>query len=197
MTLKAKLILSFLILLFFGPMVIAWVLYKSPSAWHTQTTNYGQLINPPLDFSQFKITDTQGLPTAINLPHRWILLYLATASNVESDPKNLYIMRQVRTALGKDRTRVDRMLVTFPPQQTLTLDTLLSKDYAGTLHVMASVAEIQNFFGKWQQKPIALPAGTFYLVDPLNNVIMQYSGDIAPKKLLQDLNRLLKVSKIG
>jgi hypothetical protein len=35
------------------------------------------------------------------------------------------------------------------------------------------------------------------VADPLGNVILYYSGDIDGKKLLADLKKLLKASKIG
>jgi hypothetical protein len=36
-----------------------------------------------------------------------------------------------------------------------------------------------------------------YLIDPLGNLLMRYGSDANPKGMLEDLERLLKYSKIG
>jgi len=40
-------------------------------------------------------------------------------------------------------------------------------------------------------------AGRSYLVDPLGNLMMSYPADAAPKGMLKDLKRLLRLSHIG
>ena len=37
----------------------------------------------------------------------------------------------------------------------------------------------------------------FFLADPLGNIILSYQGDIDPKKILSDIKKLLRASKIG
>jgi hypothetical protein len=36
-----------------------------------------------------------------------------------------------------------------------------------------------------------------YLIDPLGNLMMSYAGDAAPKGILEDMKRLLRLSSIG
>ena len=37
----------------------------------------------------------------------------------------------------------------------------------------------------------------FFIADPLGNIILSYQGDIDPKKILSDIKKLLRASKIG
>jgi cytochrome oxidase Cu insertion factor (SCO1/SenC/PrrC family) len=37
----------------------------------------------------------------------------------------------------------------------------------------------------------------FLLADPLGNVILSYQGEIDPKKILSDIKKLLRASKVG
>lgn len=195
---KTRLVIPLLIFLFVWPMVGAWLCYVESPALHFTTMNSGQLIDTPLDFSRLKLTDMDGTrwnPTIFK--HHWILFYLIPASSAANCEKNLYSMRQVRIALGKDRDRLERLVITFPNNATPSLDKLINNSYEGTQHVAADTAQIKNFFGADIEASIALRQGTLYLVDPLGNVMMKYTSDIAPKKLLSDLTRLLKVSQIG
>lgn len=193
-----KLILPILIMLFVGPMIAAWVCYVKSDAFYSHTTNAGQLIKNPINFSQLKLYNTDGTPwDPVIFKQHWVLFYLVPTSYAKNCEKNLYSMRQVRIALGKDRNRVERLIVTFPKQATPDLDKLLNKDYSGTQHAIVDAEQIKHFLKKVTENSIALQQGTLYLVDPLGNLMMQYPGDIAPKKLLNDLTRLLKVSQIG
>ena len=37
----------------------------------------------------------------------------------------------------------------------------------------------------------------FLIADPLGNIILSYQGEIDPKKILSDIKKLLRASKIG
>jgi len=47
------------------------------------------------------------------------------------------------------------------------------------------------------RKPESLPAGGFYLIDPHGNLVMYFSPDITPREMVDDIKRLLKLSRIG
>lgn len=180
-----------LLMLFIGPIVVAVSLYSSKSPWIEETVNYGQLIQPMLDFSQLKLKDAEdkALPTSVLSGGQWLILYVSKAPCAAVCQKNLYNIRQVWVALGKDMDRVQRVLITTSPQTTPELKKLLAKDYVGTEHFFTSAQQLDQFFAK--------TPGALYLVDPHKNVMMVYQADFVPKGLLADLKRLLNVSQIG
>ena len=47
------------------------------------------------------------------------------------------------------------------------------------------------------KKPASLQAGGFYLIDPHGNLVMYFSPDVAPRDMVDDIKRLLKLSRIG
>lgn len=177
-------VLYLLLLLFFVPLIAAWVFYKTPQQWYKSSVNNGVLLKTPLHLEQFKLNYSDGKSFNANDERgHWLMLYRVALPCDKGCETNLYYMRQVRTALGKDRERVQRMVITDATPSP-ALDQLLIKDYQGTQHLINS-------------DKLALQTGSLYLVDPIGNIIMQYSGTIEPKKLLTDINRLLKISKIG
>ena len=47
------------------------------------------------------------------------------------------------------------------------------------------------------KKPDALEAGGYYLIDPHGNLVLYFSPDIDPRDMVDDIKRLLKLSRIG
>jgi hypothetical protein len=42
-----------------------------------------------------------------------------------------------------------------------------------------------------------LPAGGYYLVDPLGNLVMYFRPDLDPSDMVDDIKHLLRLSRIG
>lgn len=177
-----------LIALFLVPFILAYLTYSKGLFLSGHTVNQGQLILPPIDITKLTLKDEMGHPISKQLfLGRWSLLYVTPQCD-ERCVKNLYYMRQIRQATGKNRERVQRVLLTLSDQPiTKQLKQLLQKEYAGTEHVIAT----KNF------KKLALHQSSLYLVDPHGNVMMFYYTDTQPKQILKDLQRLLRVSQIG
>ncbi|MGI9201097.1 MAG: hypothetical protein ACR2QL_08570, partial [Woeseiaceae bacterium] len=47
------------------------------------------------------------------------------------------------------------------------------------------------------KKPAELPDGGYYLVDPLGNLVMYFRPDLNPSEMVDDIKRLLRLSRIG
>ena len=41
------------------------------------------------------------------------------------------------------------------------------------------------------------PAGHIYVVDPLGNLMMRFPRDPEPRRMIRDLQRLLRASQVG
>ncbi len=133
----------------------------------SKTVNYGKLLNPPLPLAKIvskSIAEYQG---------RWVLFYESPVCDTLCT-ENLYKMRQVRLAVGKDQDRVVRLLVT---------------ETAYTLP--------EAYQGTYQEETSQQIQSGLYLADPHGNIILYYNKDADPEKLLKDLTRLLRISQIG
>jgi hypothetical protein len=139
--------------------------------------NYGELIAPRL---------IPGPPLEA-LRGKWVLVSFDRAACDEYCERKLYFMRQARKALGKEMDRVERLwLVT--DGAALRADLLAAIE--GTRVIRQMPASFQASFPGNPQEHI-------YVVDPLGNLMMSFPRDPDPSKLLKDLQRLLKYSRIG
>jgi len=177
-----------LLLVFVLPMILAWYLYQHPGLLKGHT-NHGQLLKPPLQFNQLSLEEFDSQ----SLKGKWLILYLDELPCALNCQKNLYKMRQVRTALGKESGRVGRLLVLMGSPQALDslLRERLDKDYVGMQIAFISQTVRQDFFQK------GAAASGFYLIDPLGNIMLSYPKDVPPEHLFKDLQHLLRISQIG
>jgi cytochrome oxidase Cu insertion factor (SCO1/SenC/PrrC family) len=185
--------------LFFGPLLLASIWYGHADRWPLpeQRANHGQLITPPHPLAGLQLQDLKGHPLAEDsLQGRWTLVYPGLPTCDAECENLLYQTRQVRTALGKDTERVQRIyLLAEIPQDPARLEALRGLHPDLLLAVLASPSTMTRF-------PDADPAQWWsgkqlYVVDPLGNLMMRYDADQDPKGLLADLKRLLRISQIG
>ena len=105
--------------------------------------------------------------------------------------KRLYMQRQLRDMLGRERERIDKIwLVTDDAEVPAALRTALQSD-AG-LRVLRAPREA---LAAWLQ-PDAGHAleDHLYLVDPMGEWMMRMPADPDPAKVKRDLDRLLRAS---
>lgn len=193
------LMMTLIFLIFFIPVVLAWIFYVEGDNVGEGKVNRGELIQPPRDFSKLPLKNSNGSPVALQQWRgKWLLLYVAPDICAQACQKNLYEMRQIRTATGKNQGRVVRALLTFKSQPfDPKLDPLLQTQYNGTQHFVVSEPQFQQVMTGLASTPLAIEEGYLYLVDPLGNIMMAYSNDANPSDIFKDLGRLLRVSQIG
>jgi cytochrome oxidase Cu insertion factor (SCO1/SenC/PrrC family) len=168
---SARLKLGLVFLACAAPFVLGWAAWYF--GWGTGAAgNYGELIEPRSVGGPFE-----------PLRGKWLLVTFDSAACDAYCERKLYFMRQIRAAQGKDRDRVERVWVltdSGTPRPGL-LDA-----YQGTRITKASS---ESFPGN--------PADHIYLVDPLGNLMMRFPRDPDPSRMLKDLQRLLRYSRIG
>ncbi len=185
--------------LFFGPLLLASIWYGHADRWPLpeQRANHGQLISPPQPLAGLQLQDLQGRPLAgDSWQGRWLLVYPGPP-NCDAECENLlYQIRQVRTALGKETERVQRIyLLAEVPRDPARLEALHSLHPDLLLAVLASPETVAQFP---EADATALWSGQqLYVVDPLGNLMMRYGATQEPKDILTDLKRLLRLSRIG
>lgn len=109
-----------LLLLFFGSPISAWYLYTYHSDRLTRTIHKGTLIQPLIPTKTLSLFDlnTQQKINTEQFQGKWLLMYITTQPCVETCQKDLYKMRQVHVALGKEQSRVERIAVTTSDIET-------------------------------------------------------------------------------
>lgn len=192
---RGRLVFLAIFMLFAIPMVAAWWLFlhtESGRPW--ATSNKGDLINPARPLQGFASVRSRA-GDAYNLDDmrgRWTLVFVPPADCDETCKKNIYHMRQVWAALGRDADRVQRLLVLRKQAQLDDLSGFL-ENYPR----MQVVFDAGNsLIGQIPFSEAALGSNV-YLVDPLANLMMAFPQTLDPHDMLQDLKKLLKISTIG
>jgi hypothetical protein len=137
--------------------------------------NYGELLEPkPVAAAPLE-----------KLRGKWVLVAFDAAACDAYCEKKLYFMRQVRRAQGKEQLRVERLwLLTDGGRPRAEI-----LQGAEDMHIAPAAGTASAFPGA--------AADHIYLVDPLGNLMLRFPRDPDPKKMIKDLNRLLKYSRIG
>ena len=178
-----------LLAVFFVPLLIAFALYYG--AWRPGgSTNFGELIDPPRPLTPPPLTALNGEQLAPQfLRGKWSLVYIGAGDCDARCREALTLMRQVRLALGDDLARVQRVfLATDPCCDRAYLDA----EQPGLIVAPPSAPASALL----EQFPHAA-SGRIYIVDPLGNLMMSHQQGAPPKGLLEDLKKLLKLSRIG
>ncbi|MCW8963595.1 MAG: SCO family protein [Gammaproteobacteria bacterium] len=176
----------------------AWLFHSGVLEFeHTpgQGKNYGDLVHPARPLDGFKLFDEQGNPVDREIfLGQWTMLEIANRQCVEDCKKNIYKMRQIRLALGKDAYRVQRMVLT---EDMGAVKGILS-DNPGTLlfRIAESAMPMLKSFPDFVEGDIPSVAGRIYIVDPLGNLMMKYPENADPSNVLKDLRQLLKATWI-
>ena len=170
---------------FFGPLLFAvWLYYQGGALQPEARVNHGMLLEPIVNLAD-------EVPASSILEERlWLLVYVDNASCDEGCEQALYTLRQSRLMLGREMDRLQRVFLhgDEPPDNLLLAD-----EHEGliTLQDDALRSVLDN------KKPEVLAAGGYYLIDPHGNLVMYFSPDVVPRDMVDDIKRLLKLSRIG
>jgi cytochrome oxidase Cu insertion factor (SCO1/SenC/PrrC family) len=137
--------------------------------------------------------ETQGLSGKDLLTHKWTLLYWGPGQCSARCRLDLYNTRQVRTALGHDMDRVQRVFIADGECCDMDFIRIQNRD----LITVRSTPEAAALREQLRNGDDPATADRVYLIDPLGNLMMSYAPDAKPKGMLQDLKRLLGLSSVG
>lgn len=196
---KPLLVFFLLFLIFIMPIILASIYFKESGKFHDKTINYGELIQPPRQLAELALKDVNGKTIPQQTFHgKWLFLYVNPGVCKQACQTELYNIRQVRLATGKNMDRIQRAIVTFTkPKADSGLQQLLQGEYAGTIFAVAEPQQFKKVMDGVDTTKLAMTEGYLYLVDPLGNIMMEYPLNANPSRILQDLQKLLKVSQIG
>lgn len=156
-------------------------------------TNYGTLLDPrqyplPKLGSQTLDGKAQELDA---FKGKWLMMTIDGGNCATACEKKLYDMRQLRTAQGKNRERIERVWLLT---DQAPVDTRILREFDGTRLLRVAPEVLQ----KWL--PVEGGGGVqdhIYLIDPLGNLMMRYPKDADANKIKRDISKLLYASGIG
>ena len=175
-------------LFFFGPLAVAFVIYYGFDWRPAGSTEHGELVLPPVVLSDVALGEPRGDETP-QFRRKWSLIMIEDNGCPDTCQAMLYETRQVRTALGRENTRVQRVLMITGDHdaETITMQ-----------HPDVVIVDAAGEAGETLQPSIAPLAREYvYLVDPIGNLMMRFPRDTSMRDIHTDLKKLLKLSSIG
>lgn len=191
---KSRMFLIGVFAVFFGPLLLATWLFYVPNSWmSSKTQNHGELIQPAKPLDELKLTSISGENwSKQHFIGKWTLLYIGDENCDLYCEASLFKMRQVRLTLGRDSERVQRKYLGIDNEKNKQTINEIMQAYPQMQVNWFKLSRITNSLTLYK-----LQKNFIYLIDPLGNLMMQYSQDATSKGMQKDLKRLLKVSKIG
>ena len=154
--------------------------------------SFGELILPVAAMPDLQAKDLKGQTVALSsLKKQWLLVSVAGGACPAECQQNLFLQRQTRAALGRERDRTDWVwLVT----DDAPLDAALLVGLQDAIVLRVPQAEL----AKWLKPQAAIKLEDhLYLVDPNGDWMMRFPArlqiDQAPK-MRKDWDRLLRAS---
>ena len=184
---NARLKLVAIVALFALPIVASTVVYYffRPEA----AASYGELLLPPAQAPTVPFVRAMGGGTFgfAELRGKWVLVASDSGACPAACTAKLTLMRQVRLMLGRNADRVARV---FVADDTHPLQAEALASYEGTVAITPQAGMMLP--------PVPVnDRAHVYVVDPLGNVMMRFPANAEPRRMLRDLERLLKASQIG
>ena len=154
--------------------------------------NFGELVQPQRPLPAMPTVALDGsLGSLASLKGQWLLVTVSGGDCKADCEQRLYLQRQLRESLGKEKDRMDRVWL-LTDDAPVAAPLLPALKQAAVLRVAA--ADVQQW--------LAPAAGHqlqehLYLVDPLGNWMMRFPANLDAEgaaKAKKDLERLLRAS---
>jgi len=191
--------------LFVVPVAVAYLAYFN--GWFAGATkNFGELIAEEnvVDIEDYEFKRQDGsVITGMEFEtiYWWVMPIDERTCDLTCMELNLYVLNQTYIGLGKERTRINPLLV-LPENSNILEQTKLKEFPHGfSQFSQIGVKALPNTRSGLNQD---LPSNYIYLVDPLGNIFMRYplvrdkeKGYEKSKDLRSDIKRLFKFSRLG
>jgi len=173
-----------------APVVASYLTYY---VWRPEARSvFGTLMDPQRPLPDLVGTALDGTPVNLRtLKGQWLLVSVASGACDAQCQNYLYMQRQLRESLGKEKDRVDR--VWLIDDQTPVSEALLPAISEATVLRVETTA-----LARWLTADAgrALP-DHLYLVDPLGNWMMRFPAGLdmtGAAKAKRDIRRVLRAS---
>ena len=154
--------------------------------------NFGELVQPQRSLPDLAVQTLAGAPVNLkDLKGQWLLVSVSSGTCTDSCQRNLYLQRQLREGLGKEKDRLD--WVWLVDDAASVPETLLP-----ALKDATALRVPQAGFTNWLAPQTGhLLEDHLYLVDPLGNWMMRFPANLDAQgaaKVKRDLDRLMRAA---
>lgn len=155
-------------------------------------TNYSALILPTKSLPDLTLQALDGSAVkASSLRGQWLLVAVGPSACDAACEKRLFMQRQLREMLGRDRDRVEKVwLVTDAGPLTPALREALGGN-APVTTLRAPAAAVAAWFTPAEGRTLQ---EHLYVVDPMGEWMMRVPVDPEPSRVKRDLERVLRAS---
>jgi hypothetical protein len=177
-------------MLFFGPLLAAFLLYYVPSnARPGGSTAYGELLDPIPTLPAFSLQAATDVELGADwLAGKWWLVYIAPERCDSTCATDLSNLRKIWMLVGAEQDRVGYALLT-------TGFSTAPDDIEGLITGWPVGPEADSALALMGEEDTE--GRPLFIVDPHRNLVMRYPAEPAPQGVLNDLKRLLRLSRIG
>jgi len=189
--LKSRLKLIGIALLFVVPVIYSWYQgFFTNFKPHSKGVEHGLLISPIIQVGDFELYEPISSQNH-QLIGKWTLVSFVGNKCDKACEFQLYSLRQIWLALGKDGNKIQRLAVVkdknliSPEQIKLSQGQLLLKNDSDLKD------RLNNQFKSYPD----FESESIYLIDPYGNLMMQYKKGTNPSGIIKDLERLIRISK--
>ncbi len=190
-TASGRLKMLFVLLVCAAPVIASYLTYFviRPEG----RSNYSDLIDPQRILpASLPLTDAQGGAIAPStLRGQWLLVVVSGGACDTACEKRLWLQRQLREALGREKDRLDKVWLVID-EAPLREETVKAVKVGGATTVLRVP---RDALSAWLQPAAGQSLEQhFYIVDPMGNWMMRAPGEPDPARLKRDLEKLLRAS---
>jgi len=154
--------------------------------------NFGELIEPQRPLPAVQATALDGKAVDLRaLKGQWLLVSVGSGHCNDACVQQLYLQRQLRESLGKDKDKLDRVWLIRDDQP---VDGVLLPGLKEATVLRVPAEELQRWLEPSQGHAVD---DHLYLVDPMGNWMMRFPAKLdvaAAGKAKRDLERLLRAA---
>lgn len=202
---KNRLAFLALVAAFLLPLILAYVVHFTGSWQQRGLASHGVLLQDPLDLENIPLYLMNGERFEdADARKLWWMVFILPNDCSDACVNSLYQMRQVQTATGAERQRVRVLLVQTSAAEPET-EALLGAEFSDFKRVSADAMQLNERLSPAQLSDRLISnSQQVFLMDPMGALFMTYPSysdeqeSIQKGKLiLQDLKRVLRLSRIG
>ena len=159
----------------------------------TAQRNYGTLMNPAPLLPDVEVTSIDGKRSKLRaLQSQWLLISVASGACNSQCEKHIYLQRQLRESLGREKDRLDRIWL-IPDVQPVVpaLAPQVHAVSAGAYALRIQPGDLQQWLSPEPGKTLG---EHLYLVDPMGQWMMRFPADVDAAKAKRDIERLLRAA---
>ena len=155
--------------------------------------NYGELIQPAraLPVVQARLLDgtAYALPA---LQGQWLLVSIAGGACDEACQKRIYLTRQLREVMGRDKDRIERIWLV---SDAAPVDAKLIPQVHAPLNDAQALRVDAATLAAWlPTAPGSKMEDHVYVIDPYGNLMLRWPADMDAVKAKRDIHNLLRAS---